>query len=306
MEMHQIRYFLAVSETLNFTRAAEQCNVAQPSLTRAVQKLEQELGGPLFSRERNRTHMTDLGLRIKPYLEELYTAAEGAKAEAESFKSMHKARLSLGVMCTIGPSRLIGLIETLNARFPNLDFKLTEERGSDLVEHLLDGAFDVALAGMPGYPDRLRAEPLYRERYVVAFAPGHRFESLTAVPVSQMEGEDYLLRQNCEYLDHFQQCAGGWSCDLNVRYQSEREDWIQAMILAGLGCSLMPEHTPLFPGIKTRAVVEPEVFREINLLTVRGRRFTHAVEAFVRLARGHNWHAPSAAPVEPSLLQVVR
>ena len=278
--------------------------MAQPSLTRAVQKLERELGGPLFSRERSRTHMTDLGRRIKPYLEQLYSAAEGAKAEAESFKSMDKARLSLGVMCTIGPSRLIGVIKTLNTRFPTLDFKLTEERGSLLVEHLLEGAFDVALAGMPDYPDRLRAEPLYAERYVVAFPPENRFESLTAVPVSQMEGENYLSRQNCEYLDHFQRCVGEWTCNLNVRYESEREDWIQAMILAGLGCALMPEHTPLFPGIKTRATVEPEVFRKISLVTVRGRRFTHAVEAFVRLARGHNWHAPAPAGEREALYLV--
>ncbi len=58
MEMHQVRYFLAVCETLNFTRAAERCNLAQPSLSRAIKKLEDELGGLLFRRERNRTHLT--------------------------------------------------------------------------------------------------------------------------------------------------------------------------------------------------------------------------------------------------------
>jgi len=298
MEMHQIRYFLAVSETLNFTRAAEHCNVAQPSLTRAIQKLEQELGGALFHRERSRTHLTDLGRLVKPHLEQLFSTAENVKAEAESFKNMEKAHLSLGVMCTIGPSRLIGLIEKLNAGFPNLELRLAEERGSLLLQHLLDGEFDVALVGMPEYPDRLRAEPLYRERYVVAFPPGHRFETLAAVSVGEMEGENYLQRQNCEYLDHFRHCVGEWSCDLNVRYQSEREDWIQAMILAGLGCAFMSEHMPLFPGVKTRVIVEPEVFREISLVTVRGRKFSRAVEAFVRLARTHDWHAP--APVESS------
>jgi DNA-binding transcriptional LysR family regulator len=77
------------------------------------------------------------------------------------------------------------------------------------------------------------------------------------------------------------------------------------MILAGLGCALMPEHMPLFPGIKTRALVQPEVFREIGLVTVRGRRFSHAVEAFVRLARGHNWHAPAMAAA-PDPLRSVR
>ena len=61
MEMHQIRYFLAVAETLNFTRAAEKCNVTQPALTRAIQKLEEELGGLLLRRERSLTHLSDLG-----------------------------------------------------------------------------------------------------------------------------------------------------------------------------------------------------------------------------------------------------
>ncbi len=60
MEMHQVRYFLAVARTRNFTRAAEECNVSQPSLTRAIQKLEGELGGPLFRREHSLSHLTDL------------------------------------------------------------------------------------------------------------------------------------------------------------------------------------------------------------------------------------------------------
>src|SRR3569833_1550016 len=71
MEVHEIRYFLAVCRTLNFTRAAEQCNVTQPALTRAIQKLEDELGGLLFSRERGNTHLTELGRLMQPHLEEV-------------------------------------------------------------------------------------------------------------------------------------------------------------------------------------------------------------------------------------------
>ena len=69
MEMHQVRYFLAVARVLNFTRAAEECHVAQPSLTRAIKQLEAELGGDLFRRERNLTHLTDLGQRMLPMLQ---------------------------------------------------------------------------------------------------------------------------------------------------------------------------------------------------------------------------------------------
>jgi DNA-binding transcriptional LysR family regulator len=296
MEMHQVRYFLAVCETLNFTRAAEICHVAQPSLTRAIQKLEDELGGPLFCRERNNTHLTPLGQRMKPHLAQLLSAAESAKAEAESVRKREKIALTLGVMCTIGPSRLVGLIEMLDHRLPALELTLREASGSQIIANLLAGDLDIALLGMPDYPDRLRAEPLYKERYVVAFPPAHRFESLTVVPVSALDGENYLQRLNCEYPDHFRANVGDWPYKINIRYASEREDWIQAMVLAGLGCAVLPEYLPLFPGLKTRVLVEPEVFREISLVTVRGRPFSHAVEACVRLARTYRWGGDASPP----------
>src|SRR5271169_2444725 len=75
MEMHQVRYFLAVAQHLNFSRAAEECNVTQPSLSRAIQQLEGEFGGQLFHREHKFTHLTDLGHMVRPHLETIYNAA---------------------------------------------------------------------------------------------------------------------------------------------------------------------------------------------------------------------------------------
>src|SRR3990167_2734595 len=85
VEMHQIRYFLAVCETLNFPRAAEACHVSQPSLTRAVKGLEDELGGPLFRRERNNTHLTGLGEMMRPHLMQVLIETDAAKERARSF-----------------------------------------------------------------------------------------------------------------------------------------------------------------------------------------------------------------------------
>ena len=78
MEMHQVRYFLAVAQELNFSRAAEKCNVSQPSLSRAIQQLEGEFGGPLFNRERNLTHLTDLGEMVRPHLENVFISGGNA------------------------------------------------------------------------------------------------------------------------------------------------------------------------------------------------------------------------------------
>ena len=87
MEMHQVRYFLAVADTLNFTRAAEQCHVSQPALTRAIQQLEEELGGLLLRREHKLTHLTDFGRLIEPHLRQLFADAEAARSTARRFSA---------------------------------------------------------------------------------------------------------------------------------------------------------------------------------------------------------------------------
>jgi DNA-binding transcriptional LysR family regulator len=190
MEMHQVRYFLAVCEALNFTRAAEACHVAQPSLTAAIKKLEQELGGELFRRERSRTHLTDLGKLMRPHLEQIYTASEAAKADAYGFTALEKAEINLGVMSTIGPTQIVGFLTRLNEDIPAIELSIREAAGRDLINLLLDGEIDVGLIGLPSFPDRLKAIPLYSERYTIAFAQGHAFEQMNTVPLNQLDGQD--------------------------------------------------------------------------------------------------------------------
>ena len=118
MEMHQIRYFLSVCEHLNFTRAAEHCNVAQPSLTRAVKLLEEELGGALFHRERANTHLTELGQMIRPHLEQIVESAQATRRLTKQFALLKKTVLKLGIMCTVAPDQIIELIGSIQARHP--------------------------------------------------------------------------------------------------------------------------------------------------------------------------------------------
>jgi len=275
MEMHQLRYFLAVCETMNFTRAAERCHVAQPSLTRAIQKLEEELGGPLFRRERSRTHLTDLGRLMQPHIQAAYDATVTARAEAESYRTLERAPIRLGVMSTIGPTRLVDFFARVRREIPSLDLDLREAAGTTLLDSLMNGDLDIALIGLPSYPDRVDAMAL--------------FEEMPAVPVSELAGEPYLKRLHCEFMDHFEALGGTADLDVSLRYSSEREDWVQAMVLAGMGSAIMPEYLPAIPGIATRVLVEPEVSRTVSLASVAGRRFSPAVAAFVNAARHFAW-----------------
>ncbi len=292
MEMHQVRYFLAMCETLNFTRAAERCHVSQPALTRAIKKLEEELGGPLFRRERNLTHLTDLGRTLKPHLEQSVANVNTAKAVAQDFQSLEKAPLNLGVMCTIGPSRLIGLMSKIRRELPGIELTLHDVVPNEVVDRLLAGSLDIALFGLPqALPERFDRRPLYRERYVVAFPPGHRFEKKNVVRLRDMDNESYLARLNCEYTDYIGVLLAKSKVSLDIRYASEREDWVQSMILGGMGSTFLPEHMSLHPDLPMRLLAEPRITRQIELVTVSGRRFSPAVEACVRMAESHDWSA---------------
>src|ERR1043166_4795005 len=139
MELHQARYFLAVASTLNFTRAAEQCNVTQPALTKGVQKLEQELGGQLIYRERQLTQLTDLGKEVLPMLERTSVSAEIVHRRAREFQKKELAPLKIGLVPSISPSLLLEPFAEISKVVPGLRLELREGAADKLAKLLLGG-----------------------------------------------------------------------------------------------------------------------------------------------------------------------
>ncbi|MEM9061455.1 MAG: LysR family transcriptional regulator [Pseudomonadota bacterium] len=289
MEMHQVRYFLAACETLNFSRAAGACDVAVPTLTRAIKKLEDELGGDLFRRERHLTHLTDLGRLMQGHLGAAHLAAEAAKAEAAKHAAAD-TKLKMGVIATMSASHLVAYLQALSVVAPELDLEIWESHCADIAQALENGEIDIALMTMPDYAEQFRAETLYHEPYLVAFSKGHRFAQMNAVPMVEFEGEDYVKRMHCEFPSNFMQLGIAKPYkSVRVRYATEREDWVQAMVAAGLGFTLMPQFLPIIPGIETRPIIEPEVSRTVSVVTRAGRRHTGPVKHALDTARTLQW-----------------
>ncbi len=288
--MHQIRYFLALCDELNFTRAAERCRVAQPSLTRAIKSLEHELGGALFRRERANTHLSELGRTVRPYLEQAYRRAEEAKRDAAAFIRLKKAPLRLGLMCTIAPAYLLDLVAAMRANHAGIELHILDAAAPALQAQLLSGGLDVAIYATPGMTAdaRLHYLPLYRERFMIVVDPAHRLAAQNAVRVKDLDGEHYLWRVNCEY-----GAADAVFDEQHVNcptvYQSERDDWILAMAAAGIGYAFMPELCASHASVVARPLIEPEFWREVALVTVRGRPHSPGVGALVREAMRLPW-----------------
>ena len=303
MEMHQVRYFLILCQELNFTRAAEKCHVAQPALTRAIKLLELEFGGLLFfHRERARTHLSELGQVVRPYLEEVLRQSQQVKHLASSFVELKQTPLKLGVMCTIGPENFIGLFANLQARHPGIELQIMDASAAELQHLLIEGSLEAAIYCWPDEVDeRLNRLPLFREQFFIGLGREHRLASRSAIRVSDLDGERYLNRINCEQVNLARDIFAWHGTKVERVYRSEREDWILAMVAAGLGFGFMPQYS-----IAERAdvvvlpLVEPELWREVNLVTVRGRPHSPAVGALVREVMRAQWLGKPALAVQKS------
>ena len=288
--MHQIRYALAAARTLNFTKAASECNVSQPALTKAVRALETELGGPLFHREGKRMLLSEFGRSLLPHLNNILHEAQITRSLADNFRLLVQVPIRIGIMSSIGHVRFSRFLGHFQKDHPGVEVAVSEADVADLKEKLNAGDLDVAVLNpMQGLGDSFRALELYSERYLVILPPDHRLTRQNVVELSDLSGEPYVDRLACEMREMVTAVCQEKNVELYARFRSAREDWVQAMVLARIGFAFMPEYSVTLPGLIQRALVGPEVSRTISLVTIPGRPFSPAVAAFVRAAQAFAW-----------------
>jgi len=296
METHQVRYFLALARALNFTKAAEECNVTQPSLTRAIKKLEDELGGPLFHRERANTHLTELGRAMLPHIEQCYLAAQSARALAEAFKRGDVAPLRLGFTNSVASRLFTDVLNGVRGGVPN--FELAVEAGPEdrVRDGMLKGNTDLAVLGEGGaVPERLRAWPLFRENFYLIMADSHPLAAQAALMLQDLDDEDLIERTNCAGCGRLRQLCAATGVMPRFRHRVDSIEQLLNLVRAGFGIGFTPRSDQLPAGIVARPIERVEIEREVSLATVAGRPFSAATDAFVKLARMRDWSADLAA-----------
>ena len=290
MELFQIRYVLAAAETLNFTRAAERCNVSQPALTKAVKTLETELGAPIFSREGKRIRLSDFGRSILPTLRQMQDQAERAKTIAQEYRLLDKVPVRLGVLGTIGSVRIARYLAAFQSAFEGVEVEVSEAPLAQLLNRLDEGELDLAIVNpFEGVPESFHVHPLYSEKYVAVLPPDHPLAERNTVGLADLSHQPYVDRLSCEMREMFAGVCADHKVELYARFRSEREDWVQAMVLARIGIAVMPEYSVTVPGLLQREIVEPAISRTIALINVPGRPFTQATAAMVRTAQSFKW-----------------
>ena len=290
MDLTQIRYFLALARTLNFTRAAEACNVTQPALTKSIQRLEDELGGPLLLRERSLTQLTQLGQEMLPMLERVHAASERAKEHAAGMKRDPASPLRIGLASDVPASPFVPLFAELAARLPGFALSLQDATGAELVEALLHGSLDAAfMIGDAMLPDRLNRWPLFTDAAVLVVPHGHAFAGMDDVPLTALHGTAVICGgPECgmtRLLAHAGQSGG---VQPGQQHQAGTPARAAELVHAGFGIAASTRRALPPAGLSVRPVAG-QATHDVMLVAVAGRPFPRAADAFIKLARARNW-----------------
>ncbi len=290
--MQQLRYVAAVARTGNFSRAAEQCHVAQPSLSQQIRKLEEELGERLFDRLKRVARLTPHGEVFLRRALRILEEADAAQREAREAGALLRGKLTIGALPTIAPYLLPEVAGEFMRRFPGVEIVVQEDTTARLLRLAHRYELDLALASTPIQDERLEVRPLFTEELLLALPPGHPLTRMPQVGLADLAAERWIVLQEGHCLgDQVLRFCDRREGAPHIAFRSAQLETVRALVASGLGVSLVPamaagRRSPGEP--EYRSLPAPVPRRSIVAVWPRQRPPGRAAEEFLKLvtARG--------------------
>jgi LysR family transcriptional regulator, hydrogen peroxide-inducible genes activator len=291
MEMHQLRYFVAVARTGTFSRAAGECHVAQPSLSQQIQKLESEVGERLFERTRRRAILTPAGALFLPHALSILETAEQGRQEIREMSGEIRGKILLGALPTIAPYFLPEIIRLFREKYRGVELIFHEETTLQLLRGLEENELDLALISDSAPNPRIRIENLFSEELLLCLPAGHVLVDQRVVVAADLQQEKFILMQEGHCLGaQAQRFCQSKGLRPQISCRSAQIATVVAMVQAGLGISLIPEmarQQGLDAGVIYRSLDGTGPRRTLALAMSRQRKSSRCVLEFSKFIRDH-------------------
>jgi len=290
MEMHQLRYVVAVARTRNFSRAAEQCHVAQPSLSQQIQKLEDELGERLFERMKREVKLTAYGENFLRRAVRILDEAEAARREAIDSKNIVSGVITIGVLPTIAPYLLPGVLVRFREKFSRVEVVAQEDTTAQLLRQLLSYEIDFAIVSQPIPAEHFEARELFSEELLLALPPNHRLLRCRNIGTEDLEQEQFIVMKEGHCLgDQVLGFCNRQDLQPKISFRSAQLETIQALVYAGLGLSLIPAMATQSSRSdlpQYRSMRAPRPVRKVIALWPNQRPLGRAADEFLKVVSG--------------------
>lgn len=292
MEMQQVRYFVALAGTLNFTKAAEACNVTQPVLTRAIKALEGELGGELIRREGRATHLTELGTQMLPLLRQCLDSALSAKAVAKSVAAGETSALTLGLSRTVDLNLIQAALAELFRALPNLRLKLKRGTGEALMELLKAGEIELAIAGpITSRWERLDHWPMFVESFEVLVGSTHPLAGRNSreIDADTLSGCNFLVQSGSEIAEAAAENLGALGVRLDQAHEVDTDRDLAELVEANVGVAFAPKSLLRSAPFARYTLPQVDLRRTVAIYGVAGRQRSAGAATLLNLVRSTEW-----------------
>jgi DNA-binding transcriptional LysR family regulator len=289
MEMHQLTYFESVSRHLHFTRAAEELNVAQPSVSQQIRKLENELGAPLFHRMKRHVTLTEAGKTFLPHARAVLQRLEEARLEVQELSGLRKGTLAVGAPPSAGTHLLPRALASFSRRHPGIALSFREAGSRTLVSLLEEGELDLAVVIQPIRHRALETEPLMEEELLLAVPRHHHLANGRPdqrVRLAQLRQEPFVLLREGAYdlRDQTLAACRRAGFDPLVALDGGEMDSMLRFVAAGIGLAILPEMvlSDVDPedGLVALRRLQPRLTRSLVIARRRDRYFSAAAREF--------------------------
>jgi len=284
MEIHQLRYFVAVADEGSFSRAAAKVRVAQPSLSQQIRKLEAEVGQPLFDRLPRSVVLTEAGRCLIDYARQILSSIDDARRCVGELTGEIAGKLTVGAIPTIAPYVLPRLVRKFQEHYPEVTLEIVEDVTEGITRRIEAGELDVALASTCQQTPTLRRESLGNEPLLALVPEGHPLAEKTLVELDDLKSQRFLLLHEMHCLSQqVHHLLEARHLQPEIALAGSQLDTIANMVAAGIGVSIVPrlmvDHQ-VIPGCVTLPFAPPVPERELNVLYNPLRFQSKAAAAF--------------------------
>lgn len=288
MELHQLRYVVAVAETGNFTRASERANVSQPSLSQQIINLETEVGRKLFHRLGRKAVLTEAGEVFLERARRILFEIENAAKELGDHPTLER-RITVGAIPTVAPYLLPTLITRCRERYPNLQIDVREDFRTHLIRAAVEGEVDLAIVALPVKDLRLSIEPLLTEPLLLVVSKDHPLAQKPCVKAPDLAGETFvILGTSSSLASQIQRFCGDHHFEPRIGFRCAQVATVKALVALGVGVSILPQ-VARDPGDKDSlvyiALSGGSPTRELAVIRHQQRYQSRGAEQFLTLLR---------------------
>jgi DNA-binding transcriptional LysR family regulator len=288
MDIKQLQYFIEVAKWNSFTRAAEQLFITQPTISKMIKNLEDELGITLFNRSRKKLMLTDAGKIIYEQAKLVDKAFHNIETEMDNLLELKKGHIRIGLPPIFDPTLFPKLVGSFHEKYPAITFELMESGSKKIEEEVENHQLDIGVVVLPTNNDVFEYFSFMEEDFMLIIHPEHKLADQKEINLSDLREESFIIF-NKDFVLHDRIISSCNQAGFNPHIISESSQWsfIEEMVACKLGVSLLPESicSHLTQKVRTIKVTNPSIGWNLAIIWNKEQYLSYAAKEWLRFTK---------------------